>query len=133
MLDDEEPIVKTYDQMINETLNMFIGTLSMFKINEPYLEEPKVFDEPDLYKKIFELKLIEPNLFNKFKDYWYIAIDRYPEKRKTHILEFIDYQQEFIGEFLRDIMFFWGYGTGIPKVVDQILYKPTKRRRKRRL
>jgi len=104
----------------------------MLKIDEPYKEEANTFDEPDIYRKIFELKLMEPNLFNKFKDYCYIAIDRYPDNRITHFTDFVSYQHEFIIEFLRDVMFFWGEGSYVPKELNPILYKPTKRRKRRR-
>lgn len=124
----KKTVVKTYNELIDNTLSLFLDTLELMKIDEPYKEEVYTFNEPDIYKKIFKLKLIEPNLFNKFKDYCYIAIDRYTDKTITHCSQFIAYQHEFIAEFVRDIM--WGAGVTAPREFKPILYKPTNRRRR---
>ena len=128
---------KTYDQLIAETTTLFNLTLQALDlyddISKEYLESaPKQYDEENIYKKIFEDKLIEPNFWNKFKDYCFIAIDRYPN-RITTLSELYEYQKEFIIEFLRDIIGIWGTGNYIPKGISRVLYKPTKRRRKRLL
>ena len=129
-LDDtkEEIITKTYDEIIAETKKVFIQTLTICGAIFDEKEEAYQFTEPDIYKKIFKLELMEPNLLNKFTDYCFIAIDRYAKRKIKPISEFIEYQQEFINEFMRDIMFFWGEGSRVAKGQRQILYRPSKRR-----
>lgn len=124
--------IKTYDQLINETIDLFNLTLKSLNLYEEYskefvYDEPKKYHEENIYKKIFEDKLIEPNLWNKFRDYCFIAIDRYPE-RLTTLSEFYEYQKTFIMEFLIDILGVWGTintkGIRFTRVLS-------KRRRKR--
>ena len=74
----------------------------------------------DIYTKLLKKKKIEPNLWNKFDDYCYMAFDKYPDKT-TSLVDLYDYQKHFIEEFMRDIMFFWGYGRIVPKEVRPVL------------
>lgn len=129
--------IKSYDQLIKETTELFNLTLKSLNLYDDFSKEfvenePNKYDAENIYKKIFEDNLVEPNLWNKFKDYCFIAIDRYPERIKQ-LSEFYKYQKDFIIEFLRDIMCIWGTGNSIPKGIGRVLYKPTKRRRKRLL
>jgi hypothetical protein len=129
----ETTIVRTYDELITETTNFFIETLKNLGVYEQLCEEhkiePKKYVNPkiDIYTKLLKKKLIEPNLWNNFDDYCYMAIDKYPDKT-TYLSDFYTYQKHFIEEFMRDIMFFWGYGKIIPKEMRPIL--KTRRRLK---
>lgn len=121
---------KNYDQLIEDTTSLFNLTLKSLKlydeISKEYLEnEPNKYNESNIYKKIFEDKSIEPNIWNQFKDYCFIAIDRYPDRIKP-LSDFFEYQKEFIIEFLRDIVGIWGTGKYIPREIKRVLYKPTK-------
>jgi len=82
-----------------------------------------------IYKKLLDKKLIEPNLWNRFEDYCYMAFDKYPEKI-TYLEDLYNYQKQFIEEFMRDVMLFWGKGTYIPSELKPML---TNRRRKKKL
>lgn len=64
-----------------------------------------------------------------FDDYCYMAIDKYPDNVTT-LQQLFQYQKDFIEEFLRDIMYFWGKSKIIPKIVKPML---VDRRRKKRL
>jgi len=126
---------KSYVQLINETLKLFKHTLN--NVNKDLYQEycntykdnePMQYSELNIYKKIFEDNLIESNVWNKFRDYCFIALDRYPERIK-HASDLFMYQQEFVIEFMRDIIYVWGESKYLPK--NRVLYKPTKRRRAR--
>lgn len=131
-LEDNSIVTKSYDDIINETTELFILNLKSLQLydelRKAHIEdEPKKFLETNIYKKIFKDKLIEPNIWNKFRDYCFIAIDRYPKEIKP-ISELYDYEKEFIIEFLSDIMCISGDS---PK--NRVLYKPIKGRRKKGL
>lgn len=125
---------KTYEELIKETTELFINTLKNFNLYDEIAknhidDEPKVYPESNIYVKIFKNKHIEPNFWNKFKDYCFIAIDKYPAGIKP-ISEFYIYQKEFIIEYLRDIMGFFGYNEKLPKGVIKRILTNSKRKRK---
>jgi len=128
-------ICYSYEELIAQTKEKFIGVLKQFNVYDELMEqhknEPKKFTKYiDIYIKLLDKKLKEPNLWNLFDDYCYMAIDKYSDKI-THIKEFSVYQTNFIEEFMRDIMLFWGSSAKnyVPKEMCAIL---TKRNRKKR-
>jgi len=125
---------KTYNELIKETTDLFITTLVNFNLydeiaNTHVEDEPIVYPESDIYTKLFKNKHIEPNFWNKFRDYCFIAIDKYPDGIQP-ISEFYIYQKEFIIEYLRDIMGFFGYNEKLPKGIITRILTNSKRKRK---
>lgn len=106
-------ITYSYDELIENTKERFIEILKSLNFYDKFaaenLIEPKKYDKPgmDIYKKLLTKKLREPNVWNLFDDYCYMAFDKYPDKL-YHIDTLAIYQLHFIEEFLRDILCIWG-------------------------
>jgi len=128
-------VSRTYEELILNTKLLFIETLKILGAYdevcaEHKADEPKKYNNPrmTIYKKLLDKKLIEPNLWNRFDDYCYMAMDKYPDG-PTFLYELNKYQHDFIEEFMRDIMFYWGEGSYVPPELNPIL---TNKRRKKK-
>jgi hypothetical protein len=125
-------VTRSYKELIAETKSIFINTLkTLGAYNEICAEhmqdEPKKYNNPDMdiYKKLLKKKLIEPNLWNRFDDYCLMAFDKYPDG-PTYLYQLNKFQHDFIEEFLRDIMFYWGKGSYVPPELNPILTSKRK-------
>ena len=125
--DKTDIISRTYPELISETKLLFIEVLKVFDAyndvcNEHKQDEPKKYvnQRMSIYTKLLDKKLIEPNLWNRFDDYCYMAFDKYPDG-PTYLYQLNKYQTAFIEEFMRDIMCYWGEGTYVPPELNPIL------------
>lgn len=102
---------KTYDELIMESTELLKKTLEALKVYEEYSSlykegEVNKYQEPDIHKKVLKKKLIEPNIWNRFRDYCFVAIDKYPKKIKP-LSDLNDYLQAFIIDFMGDSLNLW--------------------------
>ena len=116
---------------------LFLDTLYLLDIdNKLHFEEkhiPKKYKDPKMpmKEKIFEKKLIEPNLWNRFDDYCRFSMENYPYDNpdSEYMSTWLNYQDNFINEFIKGGMFYWGDYVALPPELNPILPHLTDRRK----
>jgi hypothetical protein len=108
---------------------LFIDTLKILDIDNKLSDEEKYvpkkyYDQHITMKeKLLDKKLIEPNLWNKLDDYCRLSLEDYPydDPSYEYASYWVRFQQDFLYQFIKEIMFYWGNGLALPIELNPIL------------